>query len=883
MLASSARRCVLSRGRRHGPCLFLPVLLLAVTLSTACPPGDTCSVSADCASGHVCVDKICRKQCQTLPDCPSGMVCELGVCLPAGTRDAAADDAVADTARDLGGADISRDHDAATDRSVVKRDGGADLLADHRGVDATTEEDGGSCPGKVCGTTCYPDGECCAATDCGAGGWICDVSHACLCPGEACGDGSCSSGLGESCCEAADCGTGSWSCTDNLCDCGGQDCGDGRCPPDEAGRCCDSTTCGAGAWSCEVTSCACALPLCADQFCPSESDCCTSGDCSDATWTCNDHRCECPGGVGCADGYCRPAGTGCCEVSDCGTGGAWSCTEHACVCGGLQCGESCVAGGTCCESADCLDGSHTGAWACNPSSHQCQCDGATCADGHCATGDECCTAVSCGDGAWQCNAHGCDCPGRDCSGSCRSGSDCCDVADCGSGNWSCDDGSCACSGVICGAACHAGGDCCDEGDCGSGDWICSGNNLCVCSGITCAGRCETATTCSTVELGMCKDGHPECDGGAIVCVRNHTPEPEQCDGLDHDCDGQPRNGVHLDGDGACVANGSFGELNEVEPSLPLLVAVDTAIHENFIFAYGGANTVGKKNTVYRNTLTAQGGFGPTWDLVSTLPYYREAEVFVYSDATSAYLFAMGGIESTSPSTFGGETDRISRARINADGTLGSWIDTTATLPYRARGFGHTLDGDNLYVTCGYAPDTGGITDELFFATIDPVDGDIDGFTDVAPPDTHPQFDPELIVIDQRLYMVGGQFDHRDEEVRSVPLGTGGVPVGGWQDHPAIEVGNAILGHALLFGSGYLFLVANHRYVSPSGADVKIGIVYSTPIAADGSPGTWQVVLTDDRLRRSPSIVERNGVLYGVGGYLPGSPWTYYDEVYRAVF
>src|SRR5262249_31676080 len=44
--------------------------------------------------------------------------------------------------------------------------------------------------------------------------------------------------------------------------------------------------------------------------------------------------------------------------------------------------------------------------------------------------------------------------------------------------------------------------------------------------------------CTTGQLGVCGAGTRQCQGGALVCVRNVGPTPELCNGLDDDCDGQ---------------------------------------------------------------------------------------------------------------------------------------------------------------------------------------------------------------------------------------------------------------------------------------------------------------------------------------------------------
>lgn len=424
------------------------------------------------------------------------------------------------------------------------RDGGRDRAPGDRVGDRgrlDLERDSNTCSGVECDGTCYPAGRCCQASDCGSEGWSCTAGRQCECPGIDCGDGRCRPAGPGYCCAAADCGTGVWSCGD-----------------DELCRC-DRATCG-------------------DGYCPGLSDCCSGADCVDPSWSCNaQHRCDCSGGVGCADGFCRPteAVDGCCEVSDCGSGNGWSCDDHLCVCPGLRCGAFCALSGECCAPEDCLadatrsgawlcgssnlcscaqtvcgdnhcpapgeccglgDCSAGGAWRCDTASHSCVCDGTTCGDEYCDDDPaECCVASDCGQGAWSCESHQCRCPNGACTdGFCRqSQDDCCPdtvVDDCGTGAWGCSgEYRCACElgSCVADSYCRNEGECCAEdvsGGCGAGAWECSVDHMCLCPGDLCVdGFCRGTET--TGDDSCCVN--TDCTGvGEWVCSAEHTCECE---------------------------------------------------------------------------------------------------------------------------------------------------------------------------------------------------------------------------------------------------------------------------------------------------------------------------------------------------------------------
>jgi MYXO-CTERM domain-containing protein len=86
------------------------------------------------------------------------------------------------------------------------------------------------------------------------------------------------------------------------------------------------------------------------------------------------------------------------------------------------------------------------------------------------------------------------------------------------------------------------------------DEICDGedNN---CNGEIDEGNPGEGEFCATGELGLCGDGETSCRNGAILCMQLNQPaDADICDGLDNDCDGQadennPGGGVRCEAEG----------------------------------------------------------------------------------------------------------------------------------------------------------------------------------------------------------------------------------------------------------------------------------------------------------------------------------------------
>jgi hypothetical protein len=141
-------------------------------------------------------------------------------------------------------------------------------------------------------------------------------------------------------------------------------------------------------------------------------------------------------------------------------------------------------------------------------------------------------------------------------------------------------------------------------------------------------------------------------------------------------------------------DGLLGHWVEVT-ELPQALTAHTAVVANdHLFVLGGFNANGFQATVFSASINDDGTLGE-WN--TTLPALPEPLALNAVVSTHGYIYVLGGRKSKEPVIV---SDKIYRARVNADGTLGDWETLATQLPRPSMWHEAVATCDHLYVMAG---------------------------------------------------------------------------------------------------------------------------------------------------------------------------------------
>lgn len=271
----------------------------------------------------------------------------------------------------------------------------------------------------------------------------------------------------------------------------------------------------------------------------------------------------------------------------------------------------------------------------------------------------------------------------------------------------------------------------------------------------------------------------------------------------------------------------------------------------YVYVIGGTDGSVRATVAYAS-LSTDGSVG-SWSTTSSLQTARyQHAVLTYN----GYIYALGG-----QTTGDTEIATVEYAKVNADGTLGTWA-STSSLNSTWGG----LSGVDGAIYKGYMYITGGnnssdvAQSETQYAQIN-ANGTLGAWTATTSFTTARYFHSS-VAANGYLYVIGGHGGSGGyfTDVQAAPINSNGT-VGTWAYTSPLPV--AVRKAIVTSYNGYIYL-----YSGETDAGVLVGTnVWYAPMNADGSIGDWQMSVgsTFSTARASAAGGIYNGYMYLLGG------------------
>ena len=277
----------------------------------------------------------------------------------------------------------------------------------------------------------------------------------------------------------------------------------------------------------------------------------------------------------------------------------------------------------------------------------------------------------------------------------------------------------------------------------------------------------------------------------------------------------------------------------------------------YLYVLGGTYGTTYLNDVQLAPINANGTVG-SWTTTTSFTTGRSSHI---SEAYNGFLYVLGGYNGSSS-----YLSDVQVAPINADGTIGSWSNTTS-FPFPVSAHTSALYNGYLYVLGG-ATSPGAELNDVQFAFISS-NGTIGSWTATTSFPTARR-NHTSVAYNGYLYVIGG-YDGSQylNDVQFAPINANGT-IGAWTATTSFQMMR--MGHTSIVYNGYLYVLGGY-YLGSYYNNVQFA-----PINTNGTVGTWTYTISFATARAYHTSVVYSGYLYVLGG-TNGS--SYYNDVQYA--
>jgi len=281
------------------------------------------------------------------------------------------------------------------------------------------------------------------------------------------------------------------------------------------------------------------------------------------------------------------------------------------------------------------------------------------------------------------------------------------------------------------------------------------------------------------------------------------------------------------------------------------------VTKNKVHAIGGnAMPGGSLQNVVNTATIRDDGTLTGWSASTPFPYtisYGQAVV------TKNRVYVFGGFIN------GSYTATVYTALINADGTLGAWTTSENSLPTPV-GFSQIVVTKNRVYSLGGANSSGSIT-AVYTAPINS-DGTLGVWTTSSNSLPVAIRNSQVVVTKNRAYLLGGDVNGTNSSVVYTAVINSDGTLGAWSNANNNLPGGIAYSQAIVT-KNKVYMLGGHNG-SP------VSTVYTAPVNADGTLGTWSTSTSLPAVLSNSQAIVTKGRVYLLGGSTSGesSPTIY---------
>ncbi|MEK9196521.1 MAG: hypothetical protein AAB914_04085, partial [Patescibacteria group bacterium] len=245
------------------------------------------------------------------------------------------------------------------------------------------------------------------------------------------------------------------------------------------------------------------------------------------------------------------------------------------------------------------------------------------------------------------------------------------------------------------------------------------------------------------------------------------------------------------------ADGSVGSWSTAANSLPSgRYSASGVVANGYIYVIGGSDGGSVTNTVYYAKVSADGSVG-TWQSATNLPVNKDRHDSVL---INGYIYVLGGTPDDSAAN---ASASVYYAKVNSDGTLGSWTTSGNSMPSAK------IEGRGVVAANGYIYYTGGMntassaTSTVFYSKVNS-DGTIGTWTTASNSITAARQNHTTIVANGYMYIIGGENGSAYNTIYHSRLATDGTGAPGVFSTSINTLPSTTYTHGSIVLNGYMY-------------------------------------------------------------------------------